>query len=390
MSNIKKYKFAIAGAGFSGAVLARELVTSLPCEVIIFEERDHTGGNCHTSRDIDTGVMVYRYGPHIFNTNININEVWDYVHEFCNMGTYIYQVKANTSKDIFSLPINLNTTNEIYNKRFTPREAMEFISNEIDSTIIEPKNFEEVAIASVGRPIYEILIRDYSTKQLGCHPKEIPTEVVKRLPIRYNYNNNYHKSKYVRMPENGYSGLIDNILNHPNISIKLNSIATRSLIEEYDHLYYCGPIDKFYNYKFGELGYRTVFWKNFVVDGDFQGISQMNYTESNPEFTRIIEHKHFNPWENHKKSYCSTEYSKETTKLDIPYFPKKLEEDLIKFNSYMKYAIENESEISFLGRLATYRYLDMDKTIFEEIQFAKDYLVSISSCQPPVFPKQDL
>ncbi len=388
MSNHKKYKFAIAGAGFSGAVLARELVTNLPCEVVIFEERNHIGGNCHTSRDKESGVMVHRYGPHIFNTNIE--EVWDYIHQFCKMGTYIHQVKANTSKGIFSLPINLNTINEIYNKRLTPEEAKEFILQEIDSTIEDPKNFEEVALISVGKLIYETLIRDYSTKQWGCHPKELPAEVVKRLPVRFNYNNNYHKSKFVGIPENGYTNIIENILNHPNITVKLNCIASRNLTEEFDHLFYCGPIDKFYNYKFGQLGYRTVFWKEFIHNGDYQGISQMNYTEMNPEYTRIIEHKHFTPWENHEKSFCSIEYSKETTKDDIPYYPKRLKEDLVKFNNYKGHAIEVESKISFLGRLATYRYLDMDKTIFEAIQFSKEFIASLGSNKRPIFPNQDL
>ena len=162
------------------------------------------------------------------------------------------------------------------------------------------------------------------------------------------------------------------------------------MTEEFDHLFYCGPIDKFYDYKFGQLGYRTVFWKEFIHNGDYQGISQMNYTEMNPEYTRIIEHKHFTPWENHEKSFCSIEYSKETTKDDIPYYPKRLKEDLVKFNNYKSHAIEVESKISFLGRLATYRYLDMDKTIFEAIQFSKEFIASLGSNKRPIFPNQDL
>ncbi|MFN4083697.1 MAG: UDP-galactopyranose mutase [Bacteroidia bacterium] len=388
MKHTPKYKFAIAGAGFSGAVLARELVTNLDCNVTIFEERSHIGGNCYTEKDEKTSIEIHKYGPHIFNTNYNL--VWEYVNKFCRMGTYIHQVKANTTKGIFSLPINLDTINKFFDKSFNPTEAEEFINTLGYKNITEPKNFEEFALKYIGKDLYETFIKYYSEKQWGCAMTELPASVIKRLPVRFNYNSNYHKSKFVGIPVEGYTGLIKNILNHDKITIVLNTKINRDVLGEFNHLFYCGPIDKFYEYKFGNLGYRTVYWENNYAKGDFQGISQVNYTENNVPFTRIVEHKHFTPWNDFNETFYSIEYSKETTVNDIPYYPKRLEKDIEILSKYREFAENIEYNISFLGRLATYRYMDMDKTILEALNFAKLFISKINESKKPVFPNTEI
>lgn len=388
MKKGNKFRFAVAGAGFSGAVLARELVNLLDCEVYIFEGRDHIGGNCHSAIDDSTGIEVHQYGPHIFNTNYE--EVWDYINTFGKMGTYIHNVKANTTKGIFTLPINLDTINKFFHKNLNPTEAEKFINTLGDSSINEPKNFEEFGLKYLGKDLFETFIKYYTVKQWGTDTKNLPASVLNRLPIRFNYNNNYHKSKFIGIPIEGYTNIIKNILTHQNIHIQLNSYINKDILNDFDHLFYCGPIDRFYEYKFGNLGYRTVYWNYERMDGDFQGISQMNYTENNQAYTRIVEHKHFTPWVNFKKTIIATEYSKETELNDIPYYPKRLSEDIITLKKYRQLAIETENKISFLGRLATYRYMDMDKTILEALNFAKIFSnCFINKKSIPVFPNEE-
>lgn len=388
MRKNNKYKFAIAGAGFSGAVLARELVSKLDCTVIIFEGRDHIGGNCYSKKDEKTGIEVHQYGPHIFNTNHE--EVWNYINSFGKMGTYIHHVKASTTKGVYTLPINLDTINKFFNKNFNPTDAEKYIHAIGDNSKVNPTNFEEFGLKHLGKDLYETFIKYYTIKQWGTDTKNLPASILNRLPIRYNYNSNYHKSKYIGIPVDGYTSIIKNILNHENIEIKLNTIVNRDIINEFDHVFYCGPLDAFYDFKFGKLGYRTVYWNYETLKGDYQGISQMNYTEMNQPYTRIVEHKHFTPWENFNQTIIATEYSKETEKEDIPYYPKRLKEDINKLKQYRNYAIEIENKISFLGRLATYRYMDMDKTILEALEFADTFCVNLmNKVEIPVFPNEE-
>lgn len=365
-------EYAIVGAGFSGAVLAHELVTAIEdCTVSVFDERHHIGGNCHTERDSSTGIMVHRYGPHIFHTSRE--DVWKFVNRFAEFGPYVNRVKASTARGIFSLPINLHTINQFFGTRYNPSQAASFLDSIADKSIREPANFEEQALRFIGRELYEAFFFGYTKKQWGCDPKELPASILKRLPIRFNYNDSYYDSTYQGIPKEGYTALIERMLDHPRIEVVLGSSCDRKSLSGYAHAFYTGPIDAFYEYSEGQLGYRTVFWETQKTKGDFQGNAVINYTGLENPFTRIHEHKHFAPWEKHENTLVFTEFSKETSRGDIPYYPKRLEEDLVIFEKYKIRAV-NEETVSFLGRLATYRYLDMHMVIGEALDFASAFV----------------
>ena len=376
--------FIVVGAGFSGAVLARSLVEKLNCRVTILEERSHIAGNCHTERDPATGVMIHKYGPHIFNTSQQ--RVWEYVNQFGVFRPWVNRVKAVTPRGVFSLPINLHTINQFFGKTFNPAEARAFIESVGDKTIGEPQNFEEQALKFIGRDLYETFFYGYTRKQWGCEPRELSASILKRLPVRFNYDDNYYNSTWQGIPEEGYSAVVEKILDHPAIEVKLNTRFHPGAPREADHLFFTGPLDAYFDYRLGRLGYRTVTFERGEAEGDFQGNAVINYGDPSIPFTRIHEHKHFTPWEEHAKTTYFREYSKETQPGDVPYYPKRLESDKKLLSDYRGLASE-ERGISFLGRLATYRYLDMDKVIGEALDFADVFAEAFQSEESklPVF-----
>ena len=365
-------KILIVGAGFAGSVIAERLSKSLHCEITIIDERSHIGGNCFTEVDKTTGIIEHKYGPHIFNTNNK--EVWDYINNFCELIPFTNRVKAISNGNVYSMPINLHTINQFFNKLLTPATAKLFISNLGDSSISEPKNFEEQALKMLGLQLYDAFFKGYTKKQWGCDPKELPASILKRLPIRFNYNDNYYATEFQGIPINGYTPIFEKMLSHSSIEIKLNTKFNSEFnIENYDHIFFTGPIDAFFNFKFGRLGYRTVFFEKEVMDGDFQGNAVINYPEEDIPFTRIHEHKHFTPWNNYDKTIYFKEYSKETELNDIPYYPKCLTEDLVKLHLYQEEA-NKMKKITFVGRLATYRYMDMHNVIGESLCVVTDFI----------------
>ncbi len=365
--------YLVVGAGFSGAVLAREIIENDPsAKVLIIDERSHIAGNCYTKVDENTGIQEHVYGPHIFHTSRE--DVWKYVNKYTKMMPFTLRTKAFTSKGIFSLPINLHTINQFFGEKFNPDQARNFIESLGDHSIINPQNFEEQALKFIGSELYFSFFHGYTVKQWGCDPKELPASILKRLPIRFNYEDNYFNCRYQGMPENGYTELIANIINHPRITIKLNVSFERDASKEFDATFYTGGLDRFFDYSLGNLSYRTVFWEKHTSVGDFQGNAIMNYTEQNHPYTRIHEHKHFAPWETHDKTISLIEYSKETQIGDIPYYPKRLSDDLKLFDRYSELA-NNTENIYFLGRLATYRYLDMHQVIGEALDYSKAFLM---------------
>lgn len=377
----------IVGAGFSGAVLARELAEKAGISSLVIDQRDHIGGNCHTARDHETGVMEHVYGPHIFNTSNK--EVWDYVQRFCTMGPYINRVKANIDRGVFSMPINLHTINQFFGKRLNPSEARAFVGSLGDQTIKEPANFEEQALKFLGRDLYEAFFYGYTKKQWGCEPRELPAAILKRLPVRFNYDDNYYSSKYQGIPQEGYTALIESIFDHPMIEVKLNTPFERTMQSEFSHTFFTGPIDEYFGFSEGRLGYRTVFWEKKTTEGDFQGNAVINYPSMDVSHTRIHEHKHFAPWEEHEKTIVFTEFSKETGAEDIPYYPKRLDRDKGLLLRYRALA-EELNGISFLGRLATYRYMDMHHVIGEALEYSKAWIqCNQAETKPPVFPNQE-
>lgn len=381
-------KYLIIGSGFSGAVLAHELAKNTNCHIDIWEERNHIGGNCHTSRDPETAIMVHRYGPHIFNTHKK--EIWDYVNSFSEFRPYVHRVKAVSKGQVYSLPVNLSTLNKFFKKTFTPKTAKEFLDSLSDKTINEPKNFEEQALSFIGGKLYHAFFEGYTKKQWGCEPRLLPASVLKRIPVRFNYDDNYHNNIFTGIPIYGYTDVIEKLLKHPNIYVYLNKkFFPLEKVSGYDHIFYTGPLDAYFNYEYGKLGYRTVTFESSVHDGDYQGTAQMNFCDENIPYTRITEHKHFMPWENHEKTIVFREFSKETGANDIPYYPKRLQEDKILLKKY-RHKAEELSNVSFLGRLATYRYMDMDDVIAEAIDYSKTFLTAISANKPlPVFPNKE-
>ena len=363
------------GAGLSGAVIGRELAEA-GHQVSIVECRSHVAGNCYTERDPETGVLVHVYGPHIFHTDDA--EVWDYVNRFETFLPYKNRVKTTSGGAVYSLPVNLHTINQFYGKTFRPDEARAFIEEQADRSIETPETFEEQALRFVGPDLYEAFFKGYTQKQWGCSPTELPASILKRLPVRFNYDDNYFFHKFQGMPKDGYTALIERILDHPSISVRLQTRFTRDQADDYDHVFYSGPLDGWFDYELGRLGYRTLDFERFTYDGDYQGCAVMNYGELGVPYTRITEHKHFAPWETHEGSVCYREFSRACGPDDIPYYPIRLVDEKALLAEYVARA-ERLEGVTFVGRLGTYRYLDMDVTIREALDVAKDFLGVISA-----------
>ncbi len=347
--------YLIIGAGFSGCVLANRLAAVMPCHIDIWDERNHLGGNCHTQRDTATGVMVHEYGPHIFNTDKK--EIWDFVNSFAEFRPYVHRVKAMSKGKVYSLPVNLHTINQFFDKSFTPGQAKAFLETLADKTITEPKNFEEQALRFIGTALYQAFFYGYTKKQWGCEPAELPASILKRIPVRFNYDDNYHSNIYTGMPVDGYTAVMEKMIAHPSIKLTLDKKYDSSTdLSNYSHVFYTGPIDAFFNYEFGRLGYRTVVFEKHYADGDFQGTTQMNYCDEEVPHTRIAEHKHFTPWEQHDKTVYFTEYSKETGEADVPYYPKRLAADIELLKKYRARAAGQKQAVFFrqAGHLQVY------------------------------------
>ena len=227
--------------------------------------------------------------------------VWQFVNKFDNFKPYTNRVKAVTKKGVFSLPINLLTINQFFSKNFSPTEAANFLKKQ-SIPIKNPRNFEEQALSLIGEDLYQHFFYGYTKKQWGVSPSELPASILKRLPVRFNYNDNYYSDVFQGIPENGYSYIVSKMLDHKNINVHLNQNICRKDLDGYDHIFYSGPIDAWFNYTLGTLGYRTLDFKMFREQGDYQGNAVINYTQSTVPFTRITEHKHFSPWESHNET----------------------------------------------------------------------------------------
>jgi len=357
-----------AGAGFSCAVVARELVPRGPFKAVIYDERTHVAGNCHTSRDSETGIMVHHYGPHIFHTS---NEhVWNYVQRWGRFENFSHQVKASTAKGIFHLPINLRTLNEFFGKKMSPSEAEKFVQSLGDRSIGEPKNFEEQALKMLGRELYDNFFYGYTKKQWGVEPRQLSASILKRLPIRFTEDLSYFNDPFQGIPRAGYTAIVENILDHPKIEVRLGERLTREGVKNFEHVFYSGPLDGYFSYQLGKLNYRTVTFEEHRADGDFQNHSVVNYCEERIPYTRIAEHKHFAPWEKFDRTVYFKEFSKQTEDGDTPFYPMRLDPDKKLLQDYIKLA-EQETAVTFLGRLGTYRYLDMHVVIEEALKLAE-------------------
>lgn len=373
-------QIACIGAGFSGAVIAHELAQA-GHKVIAFDSRSHVAGNCHTARDAETNVMVHVYGPHIFHTS---NErVWNYVRQFDEFMPFINRVKSIYNGRVYSLPINLMTINAFFGKTLNPKEAAEFMDSIGDKSITDPQTFEEQALRFVGRELYEAFFKGYTQKQWGMHPSELPASILKRLPVRFNYDDNYYASKFQGIPKNGYTYIVERMLDHPNIEVRLNTSFRREQSADFEHVFYSGPIDAWFDYQEGRLAYRTLDFEVERHEGDYQGNAVINYGNLEVPYTRISEHKHFAPWEQHEKTLIYKEYSRFCGEADTPYYPIRLVKDKTLLARYVELA-NAERGVTFVGRLGTYRYLDMHVTIEEALKAADLFLATTQDqgCMP--------
>jgi UDP-galactopyranose mutase len=377
----------LVGAGLSGAVIGRRLAEAgHDCRII--DARDHVGGNCYTRRDGDTGVMMHVYGPHIFHTDDA--EVWEYVNKFTEFMPFQNRVKSTTQGAVYSLPVNLLTINQFFGKTMGPDEAREFITTQGDASIQDPQTFEEQALRFVGRDLYEAFFKGYTEKQWGCSPTDLPASILKRLPIRFNYDDNYFFHKFQGMPKDGYTPLVEAILDHPRITVELNTAYSQEMAQDADHVFWSGPLDGFFDYELGRLGYRTLDFEQFSYEGDYQGCAVMNYGDREVPYTRITEHKHFSPWETHQGSVCYREFSREAGPDDIPYYPIRLVDETKLLSRYVELA-EAAENVTFVGRLGTYRYLDMDVTIREALDTAHEFIsTAAQGREMPAFVKSPI
>ena len=363
-------KLLMVGAGLSGAVIGRVLAEA-GHDITVVDRRDHVAGSCHTAREAETGVMVHVYGPHIFHTDDA--GVWDYVNRFARFLPYKNRVKTTAKGQVFSLPINLHTINQFYGKTLRPDEARDFIAGVADTSIEDPQTFEEQALRFVGPDLYDAFFKGYTIKQWGVHPSELPASILKRLPVRFNYDDNYFFHKFQGMPEEGYTAMVARILDHPKIAVHLETGFDRAQAGDWDHVFHSGPLDGWFGNRLGRLGYRTLDFERFTHDGDYQGCAVMNYGEESVPYTRITEHKHFSPWEAHEGSVLYREFSRACTPDDIPYYPIRQVREKALLADYVALA-EKETGVTFVGRLGTYRYLDMDVTIREALDTAAVFL----------------
>lgn len=353
------YDYLIVGSGFFGSICAYEL-NKKGFKVCVIENRNHIGGNCYTSnRD---GINVHDYGPHIFHTSNE--EVWKWINQFVDFNHFILSPVANYKGELYSLPFNMWTFSQLW-KITTPQEAKEMIESTNDN-IDNPNNLEEQAIKSVGRDVYEKLIKGYVQKQWRKPCVELPKEIIQRLPVRFTYNNNYFNDKYQGIPIGGYTQIFEKLLD--GIDVRLNTDYFNDELPEHNKVIYTGPIDKFYNYRFGELEYKTTKFEHKHLDTpNYQGCAVMSFTDVETPYTRIVEHKHFE-FGNTNTTWITYEYPVEyNAKTTEPYYPVNDLENNEKYNLYKSLA-NSEKNVIFGGRLAEYKYYDMHQVIHSALQ----------------------
>lgn len=357
------YDYLIVGAGLYGAVFAYEAMKKGK-KVLVVDKRAHIGGNIYTEQV--EGINVHKYGAHIFHTSDKA--VWDYINQFAEFNNYVNSPIANYKGEIYNMPFNMNTFSKMWNI-FTPKEAQQIIEEQRKEITGEPRNLEEQAISLVGRDIYEKLVKGYTQKQWGRSCSELPAFIIKRLPVRLTYNNNYFNDRYQGIPIGGYTAIIEKMLEGADVRLETDYLADK---EALDHLagkvLYTGPIDAYFGYRLGELEYRSVRFETEIYDMEnYQGNAVVNYTDSETPYTRVIEHKHFE-FGTQAKTVVSREYSAEWHVGDEPYYPVNDEKNTALYEEYKKLAQE-ETNVFFGGRLGEYKYYDMDKVIGVALAF---------------------
>ncbi len=375
-----KYDYLVVGAGLFGAIFAYE-ANKVGKNVLVIDRRPHVGGNIYTE-EVE-GIQVHKYGAHIFHTSDK--EVWDYIQQFAEFNRYTNCPVARYKDELYNLPFNMNTFSKMWGIK-TPEEAKEIIDRQIkEAGIKEPANLEEQAISLVGRDIYEKLIKGYTEKQWGKRASELPSFIIRRLPVRYVYDNNYFNDQYQGIPIGGYTQIIEKMLEGVEVRLGVDFFEDREILEsEADHIVFTGMIDAFYDYCYGELEYRSLRFETETLDMEnYQGNAVVNYTEYEIPYTRIIEHKHFEygcqgGYGNTgtpaiQKTVITREYPAAWEKGAQPYYPMNDEKNNALYERYRELA-EKEEHVIFGGRLGMYRYYDMHQVIAEALKCVKENL----------------
>ena len=372
----------VVGSGLFGLTVAR-LMAEHGYDVTIYEKRDHIGGNAWSEIEPETGIEVHKYGAHLFHTSNK--SVWDFVNQFTSFTGYQHRVWTKHKNQVFPMPINLGTINQFFGTAMSPSSAKREIEKQASEySVDDAQNLEEKAIALIGRPLYEAFVKGYTEKQWQTDPKLLPAEIISRLPVRYNYNNRYFNDTYEGLPTDGYAAWLTKMADHPKIEVILNTPWVRA-----DHegvpVVYTGPIDAYFDYSEGRLGWRTLdFDVSILAVQDYQGCSVMNYADNGPmsDFTRIIEFKHFHPERstfNYHWTVIAEEFSRFAEEGDEPYYPINTPDDRATLKKYRK-LVKRETEreqVYFGGRLGTYQYLDMHMAIASAMSLVRNDLMPL-------------
>ncbi len=353
----------VVGAGLYGLTMAERCASQYGLKVTVLDRRSHIGGNAFSEFDPETGIEIHKYGAHIFHTS---NErVWEYVNQFTQFTDYVHRVYTTHRGEVFPMPINLGTINQFFRAAMGPDAAR-------DLGGASPSNLDEQGVSLIGRPLYDAFIRGYTAKQWQTDPKDLPASIISRLPVRFDYNNRYFNDTYEGLPKDGYTAWCENMANHPNISVQLDTDffdvsqpLNRDSVVGSVPVVYTGPVDRFFDFEFGELGWRTLDFVRETVDtADFQGIPVMNYADESVPFTRIHEFKHFHPERTYDsgKRVIVREFSRFAQGGDEPYYPVGTVQDREKLLQYRQRAAAQDG-VHFGGRLGTYQYLDMHMAI---------------------------
>lgn len=372
----------IVGSGLFGLTLADRAAREHGAKVTVIDNRPHIGGNAYSEIDPETGIEVHKYGAHLFHTSNT--RVWEYVNTFTSFTNYVHRVYTNHKGIVYPMPINLGTINQFFNAAMTPDEARALIAEQAGEFAgQDPENLNDKGISLIGRPLYEAFIKHYTGKQWQTDPKDLPASIIKRLPVRYTYDNRYFNDTYEGLPTNGYTAWLENMADHPNIEVKLgvdyfdeSQPFNKKDVRGQLPVVYTGPVDRYFDYELGELKWRTIDLESETLDtGDFQGTSVMNYADESVPYTRIIEPRHFHPERDYAKdkTIIMREYSRFASREDEPYYPVNSAADRSTLLEYRERA-EAEPATLFGGRLGTYQYLDMHMAIGAALSMADNKL----------------
>lgn len=381
---MENFDLFVVGSGLFGLTVAERAASQLGKRVLIVEKRAHLGGNAYSEAEPETGIEVHKYGAHLFHTSNK--RVWDYVNQFTAFTGYQHRVFAMHDGTAYQFPMGLGLINQFFGRYYSPQEARELIAQQTDGLDpAEAKNLEEKAISLIGRPLYEAFIRDYTAKQWQTDPKELPAGNITRLPVRYTFDNRYFTDTYEGLPVDGYAAWLERMADHPNIEVRLDTdwfeVREQLRADNPDApVVYTGPLDRYFDYAEGRLGWRTLDFDTSVEPvGDFQGTPVMNYNDADVPYTRIHEFRHFHPERDYPKdkTVIMKEYSRFAQEGDEPYYPINTPEDRATLDAYRRRAAAEaaDNKVLFGGRLGTYQYLDMHMAIAAALTMVDNTLI---------------